>query len=1147
MSEKEQNEEESDSPKRCPECGKYELTIDEDDSAFCEACGFTTLNASEEINIDEEDTPEPPRDEKEDRRKSKEPPKPPEEKEEGEDKEGKTEIFTDHEMESEDSDSPPEPEEEEEMDMYECHVCGEDITEDDKICDNCGAVLDEENVEEASEQEEYEEEHVYECPNCGAEIDEDDKSCSNCGVLFEEEQESKPPAPPEGGSQTLEEPLSEEKPPKPPSDEILDSDDVEPEKILVRKEEEEEEESWFEEKYDEYAQPILKRETQDPHYSIMLSFFFLGILGASFMPFYPIWMVLMFGVVAGLVASKFQELSLIIVALTATGGVAYQAPEFALIFLLFSITILGASLFDWKFGALVFLTLFLAPYGISFIAPVGAAIIYSTFIGVSVAAVGGIFISLFLTLGNFQSFGLLFGPLSGGEKTLVAGHSGALKPAISNFDFLSIVDAYGQLGSLDQMVFQEGITNLSGLFIPLLQVIGIGFAVLIASKLGDKSATKTIHDWFRFSTLAAAVLGLTIFGAAVYYQGLFDLTTIALTLGAFGSVYTATGSGLIIKDWYSGYFTSQAGETEVGSRVAEMEDLGETTFDDVGGLDGVKQDIYESLVTPLTQESIADEFGVDPPTGVLMFGAPGCGKTLMMKALANELNVEMISVKCSDVMSKWYGESEQRIAKLFAAAKQRAPCILFLDEIESIAKERGSYASDDVTGRLLSIMLSELDGLESEEKMIVVGSTNKPDMIDPALLRPGRLDKIIYVPPPDYESRVDILRIHLMDKPVAPQVDLGEIAEETERFSGADLANLCNEAATRAMTRAMKSGEQSSVTQDDFDVIIPKIKPSIKINMLKEYQQAKKDFERRMHESEQREQKKQVSFNDVGGLEDIKEALHEYVELPLTNPDIFEKYEMETGKGMLLFGPPGCGKTHVMRAASNELEVTIQIVNGPELVSGFAGESEKKIREIMNRARENAPAIVFFDEIDSLAGEESMETAEVSRAVSQFLTEMDGMEGAEQIMIVGTTNRPQKLDPAILRPGRLDKIFYVPPPDLKAREEIFKIHLRDIPTTDDIDYENLAKRTEGYTGADIASIVEDAKLIAIRQMVKGDRQEFKTEEEKKEDLKEHLKGGEGAGVTMDDIMEAYRNSSSSMTDEVLEWSRDFMEEYGTRT
>ncbi|MEF8874248.1 MAG: AAA family ATPase [Candidatus Thermoplasmatota archaeon] len=1073
--------------KQCPECGQYRLNVNDDGSAFCEACGYTSLNISDE-------------------------------------KKENPNVFK-----SEDDNIPPERSSKPAPPSEEAPAPSEVNNMSPEQSSNPSPSRDEPPREDAP--------------------------APSPPPAEGKSEDIPPPAPDEGQPPIpgLEEPISkpesEKATPPPPSEEIISSEDAEPEKILVRKETEEEEEGWFKEKYDEYFQPILKREKEDPHYSVMLSFFILGILGASFMPFYPIWMVIFFGAITGLIASKFQELSLIVIVLFSTGSVAYQAPEFAFVFLLISLGILGASLFDWKFGALVFLTLFLAPYGTSFIVPIGAAIIYSTFLGVVVATVGGIFISIFLTLGNFQSLGLLFGPLSGGEKTLVAGHAGPLRSPINHFDFLSIIEAYGDLGNLNQIVFQEGITNISGLFIPLLQVIGIGVAVVIASKLGDKSATKTVGDWFRFSILSAAVISLTVLGGVLYYRGTIDWLSASLALGAFGSVFTATGSSLLIKDWYSGYFTSQAGETDVGSRVAEMESLGETTFEDVGGLESVKEDIYESLVTPLTQKNIAEEFGVDPPTGVLMFGAPGCGKTLMMKALANELNIEMISVKCSDVMSKWYGESEQRIAKLFAAAKQRAPCILFLDEIESLAKERGSYASDDVTGRLLSIMLSELDGLESEEKMIVVGSTNKPKMLDPALLRPGRLDKIIYVPPPDFESRVQILRIHLMDKPVDPRVDLAEVAEETERFSGADLANLCNEAATRAMTRAMKTGQQSAITQEDFETIMPKIKPSIKINMIKQYEQAKKDFERRMHESERKEKGKQVTFRDVGGLEDIKEALHEYVELPLTNPDLFDRYEMETGKGMLLFGPPGCGKTHVMRASSNELDVTIQIVNGPELVSGFAGESEKKIREIMNRGRENAPSIIFFDEIDSLASKESMETAEVSRAVSQFLTEMDGMEGSEQVMIVGTTNRPQKLDPAILRPGRLDKIFYVPPPDHEARKEIFKIHLRDIPTSGEIDYENLASRTGGYTGADIASIVEDAKLIAIRDMVQGEG-EFRSEEEKKKELKAHLGGdkkGPTAGVTMDDLLEAYKNSSSSLTDEVLEWSREFMKEYGTRT
>ena len=491
-----------------------------------------------------------------------------------------------------------------------------------------------------------------------------------------------------------------------------------------------------------------------------------------------------------------------------------------------------------------------------------------------------------------------------------------------------------------------------------------------------------------------------------------------------------------------------------------MKGLTKVTFEMVGGLHDVKADIKESLVIPLMRRDVTTRFRLEPPKGILLFGPPGCGKTMLMKALASELGVEMISIKASDLMSKWYGESENKVADLLRTARERAPCILFMDEIDAVAKRRDMYTADDVTPRLLSILLSEMDGIDKSAGVIVVGSTNKPDLIDPALMRPGRSTRSSTSRRPTSTSGWRSSTSTCSDGRSRATSTSPTSAKKTERFSGADLANVVREAATMAVRRQMTTGVMSPITNDDFKHVLPRIKPSISLRMISEYETQKMDYERKMHQTVRMERKIVVRWDDVGGLTEIKSALREYVELPLTRPELMESYRIKTGRGILLFGPPGCGKTHVMRAAANELNVPMrEIVSGPELVSALAGQSEAAVRDVLSRARENAPSIVFFDEVDALAGKDSMKTPEVSRAVSQFLTEMDGLRPKDKVIIIATTNRPQTLDPALLRPGRFDKIFYVPPPDLAAREDIFKIHLKGVPTDGTIDAADLARRT----------------------------------------------------------------------------------------
>ncbi|MEM3445433.1 MAG: AAA family ATPase [Thermoplasmata archaeon] len=931
-----------------------------------------------------------------------------------------------------------------------------------------------------------------------------------------------------------------------------------PQEIVVA-EEKPKEERKKKQPFQKMVKDFVDKETKSPQWLKVFAFAGLGLISSVFMPFYPWWMILFITFVVGIIAFRYPLLSLILVTFFTTAEIGYQSPELGFVFLVSSIFVLCVSLFDWKFGALVYLMLFLAPFGVPFVVPMVAAMVYSLILGLAVSIVGTILLTLFVTLGNFQTLGFFVGPLAPGMKTIVAGHTEAIKPPLENFQLSDFGAAFTSITNLDNRVFEAAIGNFGLSIVPFIEIILWALAVYVVSLMIEHREKMTMVNWALYSLVAAGILmASTGIAMAMSTNYTYPLIAYALLPGIIPAVFLATALGLLSRDIFTSYFASKLGATAVGTRIAEMKALSKTTFDMVGGLKDVKADIRESMIVPLLRKDVAEQFGLEPPKGLLLFGPPGCGKTLLMKALATELRVEMISVKCSDLMSKWYGESENRVAELFKTAKERKPCILFLDEIDAIAKRRDMYSADDVSPRLLSIILAEMDGLDKASGVIVVGTTNKPEMVDPALMRPGRFDKIIYVPPPDFEERIDILKVHLMGKPTAPDIDLSEIAKRTERFSGADLANLVREAAILAMKRSLKTNMPSLITMNDFLTVLPNIKPSITLRMKEEYEKLKMDYERKMHQLQRAEKKVVIKFEDVGGLDDVKRALREYVELPLTKPELMEQFKLKTGKGILLFGPPGCGKTHIMRAASNELNVPIQVVNGPELVSALAGQSEAAIRDVMARARENAPSILFFDEIDALASKESMKTPEVNRAVSQFLTELDGMRPKDRVIVVATTNRPHLLDPALLRPGRFDKIFYVPPPDLKAREDIFRIHLKDVPTAGYIDYRLLAHRTEGYSGADIAAIVDEAKLIAIREMVSreegfgSERAETRAKIEFTRYLDtvvsadQKARQATGFGVRMEHLLEALSKTRSSITPETIEWAKTFMEMYGTR-
>ncbi|MEM3930090.1 MAG: CDC48 family AAA ATPase [Candidatus Korarchaeum sp.] len=501
------------------------------------------------------------------------------------------------------------------------------------------------------------------------------------------------------------------------------------------------------------------------------------------------------------------------------------------------------------------------------------------------------------------------------------------------------------------------------------------------------------------------------------------------------------------------------------------------TYEDIGGLREEIQRIREMVELPLRHPELFRHLGIDPPKGVLLFGPPGTGKTLLAKAVANESNAHFISISGPEIMSKYYGESEKRLREIFEEAEKNAPSIIFMDEIDAIAPKR-EEVTGEVERRVVAQLLALMDGLKGRGEVIVIGATNRPEAIDPALRRPGRFDREIEIGVPDREGRKEILLIHTRNMPLADDVDLDKLADITHGFVGADLAALVREAAMRALRRLMKE-----VNLLESEKLPPEVMEKLKVTM-NDFMEAFKDIT----PSALREvviQVPNVRWEDIGGLESVKEELKMAVEWPLKYPELFEASGARQPKGVLLFGPPGTGKTLLAKAVANESEANFISVKGPEIMSKWVGESEKAVRMIFRRARQAAPAIIFIDEIDSIAPVRgySSDSGVSERVVSQMLTEMDGLEELRRVVVIAATNRPDLVDPALLRPGRFDRLIYVPPPDKEARLQILRIHTKGKPLAPDVDLEELAARTEGYTGADLANLVNLATLMALREHI----------------------------------------------------------------
>jgi transitional endoplasmic reticulum ATPase len=526
-----------------------------------------------------------------------------------------------------------------------------------------------------------------------------------------------------------------------------------------------------------------------------------------------------------------------------------------------------------------------------------------------------------------------------------------------------------------------------------------------------------------------------------------------------------------------------ATRVEISEKPAKITEtkIPRVTYEDIGGLKEEIRKVREMIELPLKYPEIFERLGVEAPKGVLLHGPPGTGKTLLAKAVANETNANFYSISGPEIMSKYYGESEERLREIFKEAEENAPSIIFIDEIDSIAPKR-EEVTGEVERRVVAQLLALMDGLESRGQVVVIGATNRPNALDPALRRPGRFDREIEIGIPDRNARKEILLIHTRGMPLPEDEEerkriIEDFADKTHGFVGADLEALCKEAAMRSLRRILP--------EIDFEL------ESIPAEILDKIQVTYQDFEEAFMDIEPSAMREvlvevpDVRWDDIGGLEEAKQELREAVEWPLKYPEVFAHMRAQPPKGILLYGPPGTGKTLLAKAVANESEANFISVKGPEFLSKWVGESEKAVRETFRKARQAAPCVVFMDEIDAIAPTRGsgFDSHVTERVVSQILTELDGLEELRGVVVIAATNRPDIIDPALLRPGRFDRLIFIPPPDRKAREEIFKIHTRSKPLAEDVDIAKLAEMTENYTGADIAAVCNEAVMLAIREYI----------------------------------------------------------------
>jgi transitional endoplasmic reticulum ATPase len=562
-------------------------------------------------------------------------------------------------------------------------------------------------------------------------------------------------------------------------------------------------------------------------------------------------------------------------------------------------------------------------------------------------------------------------------------------------------------------------------------------------------------------------------------------------------------------------------------RRDDEERLDDVGYDDIGGMRRQLTQIREMIELPLRHPTLFRTLGVKPPRGVLMYGPPGTGKTLMARAVANETGAFFFLINGPEIMSKMAGESESNLRTAFEEAEKNSPAIIFIDELDSIAPKR-EKASGEVERRIVSQLLTLMDGLKSRSNVVIMGATNRPNSIDPALRRFGRFDREIDIGVPDDNGRLEILRIHTRNMKLDEDVDLENIAGQTHGFVGADLASLCTESAMQCIREKM---ELIDIEDESIDA---EVLDSLSVSM--EHFKYALGSANPASLRETVVEVPNVSWADIGGLYDVKRELKELVQFPIEHPELFEKFGMEASKGVLFYGPPGCGKTLLAKAVANECQANFISVKGPELLTMWFGESEANVRDVFDKARGASPCVLFFDELDSIAQARGSSAGDAGgagdRVMNQMLTEMDGVGAKKSVFIIGATNRPDIIDTALMRPGRLDQLIFIPMPDMESRLSILKASLRKSPIAHDVDLEFLSRHTDKFTGADLTEICQRAAKLAIRESIEKvmERKRIADEEGRGDDVEEYDPVPEIGRLHFE---EAMKNARRSVSDQDL--------------
>jgi transitional endoplasmic reticulum ATPase len=585
------------------------------------------------------------------------------------------------------------------------------------------------------------------------------------------------------------------------------------------------------------------------------------------------------------------------------------------------------------------------------------------------------------------------------------------------------------------------------------------------------------------SGAAALVLGNYVLWSFVAPSELARITSVGNILIAAGVVM------LLAPAWTTVVSTANAKNEPAKNPSPTSKKTPTDRWSDLAGVDDIQVEIQEAVRSHFNaseRESLR-RLSLQPTKGMLFFGPPGTGKTKLARLIAGEANATFYAVSGTEFVSKWHGESEANLREIFETAREHRPAVLFFDELEAFLPRRADLSRSDAPEKgVLATFLAYTDGIANLDGVFLVAATNHPELIDPAALRPGRFDKVVYVSPPDAVARRSIFERYLKDQPLAEDVNLDKLAALTERYTGADIQAVCKEAVLESLVRARRR----VISMTELVNAIGGTKASVTLEMLRTYEKVADQFGRRSRKAANTEvvARTEVGWNDVVGLDQAKNALREAVEMPLTHGDILRQYGVKPSKGVLLYGPPGCGKTLLAKVVARQAKAHFLHIRGPELLRQQVGQSEAKLRELFDRARENAPCVLFFDEMDALAGDRGNGDSS-TKILTQFLTEMDGFEELKGVVVVGATNRPDSLDPALLRPGRFDQLVYVPPPDQRARAALFSHELRGKPVAVGCDFEQLASRTSGYSSADIANLCNSAAVECVKEAIQTGAQQ----------------------------------------------------------